>query len=50
MNGALLERLSSVIEEKRSILCRETRIDRSIYMDGSRDVGYLLPVCRRYYQ
>ena len=39
MNAALLEKLSAITPEERNILCGETRIDRSLYMDdGSRDV------------
>ncbi len=38
MNQALLQKLSAVTEEEKRILAGETQIDRSIYMDGSRDV------------
>ena len=38
MNAALLEKLSAITDEERRILRGETQIDRSIYMDGSRDV------------
>ena len=38
MNQAILQRLSAVTEEERHILNGERRIDRSLYMDGSRDV------------
>ena len=38
MNAALLEKLSAVTEEERRILRGEAQIDRSLYMDGSRDV------------
>ena len=38
MNAALLEKLSAITEEERRILRGERRIDRSLYMDGSRDV------------
>ena len=38
MNAALLAKLSSVTEEERKILRGERQIDRSLYMDGSRDV------------
>ncbi len=38
MNDALLKKLSAVTEEERKILAGETQIDRSIYMDGTRDV------------
>ena len=38
MNEILLEKLSAITEEERRILRGETQIDRSLYMDGSRDV------------
>ena len=38
MNAALLAKLSSDTEEERKILRGERQIDRSLYMDGSRDV------------
>ena len=38
MNQALLQKLSAVTEEEKRILAGERQIDRSIYMDGSRDV------------
>ena len=38
MNAELLERLSAVTEEEKQILAGEKRIDRTLYMDGSRDV------------
>ena len=38
MNAELLERLSAVTEEEAQILAGEKRVDRSLYMDGSRDV------------
>ena len=36
--SSILERLSRVTEEEQKILRGETKIDRSLYMDGSRDV------------
>ena len=38
MNEALLKKLSAVTEEERQILAGRTQIDRSLYMDGTRDV------------
>ena len=38
MNAALLEKLSVIREEEEKILRGETQIDRSLYMDGTRDV------------
>ena len=38
MDAKLLEKLSIVSEEERRILRGEAQIDRSLYMDGSRDV------------
>ena len=38
MNDALLKKLSVITEEEREILTGEMRIDRSLYMDGTRDV------------
>ncbi len=38
MNEALLQKLSVVTEEEKRILAGENKIDRSIYMDGTRDV------------
>ena len=38
MNAALLEKLSAITEEERRILAGQTQIDRSLYMDGTRDV------------
>ncbi len=38
MNDAIIERLSRITEEEREILAGRRSIDRSIYMDGSRDV------------
>ena len=38
MDAKLLEKLSAVSEEERRILRGEAQIDRSLYMDGSRDV------------
>ena len=38
MDAALLTRLSAVTPEEERILRGEARIDRSLYMDGSRDV------------
>ncbi len=38
MNGAIIARLERVNEEERGILSGQRSIDRSIYMDGSRDV------------
>ena len=38
MNDVLLEKLSAITAEERRILRGETQIDRSLYMDGSRDV------------
>ncbi len=38
MNEAIIERLSRITEEEREILAGRRSIDRSIYMDGSRDV------------
>ncbi len=49
MNRALLEKLSVITEEERRILAGETQIDRSLYMDGTRDVisgDKLLPAGR----
>ena len=37
-NAALLEKLAAITEEERRILRGDTQIDRSLYMDGSRDV------------
>ena len=38
VNDALLKKLSAVTEEERQILAGRTQIDRSLYMDGTRDV------------
>ena len=38
MQEALLKKLSAVTAEERRILAGEGRIDRSLYMDGTRDV------------
>ena len=38
MNAALLEKLSAITDEEQKILRGERKIDRSLYMDGSRDV------------
>ena len=38
LNQALLQKLSAVTEEEKRILAGERQIDRSLYMDGSRDV------------
>ena len=38
LNDALLKKLSVITDEERDILTGETRIDRSLYMDGTRDV------------
>ena len=38
MHEELLEKLSVITEEEKKILNGEARIDRSLYMDGSRDV------------
>ena len=38
MNDRIVERLSAVTEEEREILEGRSHIDRSLYMDGSRDV------------
>ena len=38
IESSILERLSRVTEEEQKILRGETKIDRSLYMDGSRDV------------
>lgn len=38
MNAQLLEKLSAVTEEERRLLNGERQIDRSLYMDGTRDV------------
>lgn len=38
MNAALLEKLSVIREEEEKVLRGETQIDRSLYMDGTRDV------------
>ena len=38
MNEALLKKLSSVTDEEKRILAGEKQINRSLYMDGSRDV------------
>ncbi|MBR6704366.1 MAG: helix-turn-helix domain-containing protein [Lachnospiraceae bacterium] len=38
MNRSLLEKLSAVTQEESRILAGETQIDRSLYMDGTRDV------------
>ena len=49
MNRSLLEKLSAVTQEERRILAGETQIDRSLYMDGTRDVisgDKLLPAGR----
>lgn len=49
MNRALLEKLSVITEEERRILAGRTQIDRSLYMDGTRDVisgDKLLPAGR----
>ena len=49
MNEALLKKLSAVTDEERAILSGGRRIDRSLYMDGTRDVisgDKLLPAGR----
>ena len=38
MNASIIRRLSRVTEEEREILDGRSHIDRSLYMDGSRDV------------
>ena len=38
LNQALLQKLSAVTEEEKRILAGERQIDRSLYMDGTRDV------------
>ena len=38
MNDRIVQRLSAVTEEEREILEGRSHIDRSLYMDGSRDV------------
>ena len=38
MNKALLKKLSAVTDEEKRILAGERQIDRSLYMDGTRDV------------
>ena len=38
MNAEILRRLSAVSGEEREILDGRSHIDRSLYMDGSRDV------------
>lgn len=38
IDSSILEKLSRVTEEEQKILRGETKIDRSLYMDGSRDV------------
>ena len=38
MNKAIIEKLSVITDEERRILNGENAIDRSLYMDGSRDV------------
>ncbi|MBQ9031547.1 MAG: helix-turn-helix domain-containing protein [Parasporobacterium sp.] len=38
MNLGLLEKLSVITEEEKKLLNGETKIDRSLYMDGTRDV------------
>ena len=38
MNETIIEKLSVITEEERRILAGGTAIDRSLYMDGSRDV------------
>ena len=38
MHESLLKKLSAVTEEEKRILAGERRIDRSLYMDGTRDV------------
>ncbi len=38
MNLELLNKLSAVTDEEKKILAGEARIDRSIYMDGTRDI------------
>ncbi|MBQ6541757.1 MAG: helix-turn-helix domain-containing protein [Lachnospiraceae bacterium] len=38
MHESLLKKLSAVTEEEKCILAGERRIDRSLYMDGTRDV------------
>ncbi len=49
MNNELLKRLSVITEEEKKILAGETKIDRSLYMDSTRDVisgDKLLPAGR----
>ena len=49
MNEALLKKLSAVTDEEQAILSGGRRIDRSLYMDGTRDVisgDKLLPAGR----
>ena len=38
MDAGLLQKLSEVSAEERAILSGQRQIDRSLYMDGSRDV------------
>ena len=38
MNQTIIAQLSRITEEEREILAGRRSIDRSIYMDGSRDV------------
>ncbi len=38
MNDQIISRLSQITEEEKEILAGRRSIDRSIYMDGSRDV------------
>ena len=38
MNDTLLKKLSALTDEERKILAGERQIDRSLYMDGTRDV------------
>ena len=38
MNERIIEKLSRLTDEERRLLAGEARIDRSLYMDGSRDV------------
>ena len=38
MNAKILSRLSEITEEEKKILAGQERIDRGLYMDGSRDV------------
>ena len=38
VNEALLKKLSAVTDEEKRILAGEGQIDRSLYMDGTRDV------------